>query len=337
MAELLACRSCGAAWSAPAAFSPILTKYIWCNDCGGQSFIPIGEVYGISRPPVHIGVHPPAPTHRTPLLMLTDAPANPSPPAQTPAPQTSAGPRQAPVNQLPPGPAITLHASESQLNSAFRSHTEGDLFSFPPAALVQKYFPRSGDWGTHNNQLDKDSKTYARIIAIYLVEVYPDKLKLQVNSPKGNTYQGAAYLRRNMQPTLLRIAKGEPIAKALNNAAYNNDGGRTTHRVQYDRYGRNYKGPQTNSKYLPQPSTSANYWEFYVDRDGTSGQSGLSMGTGRPGVERLFFGPPDYVYYTWNHYGSDVPFGRERSALTDADIWAVFSFSQKQWVFGLTR
>lgn len=64
MAELLGCRKCGASWSVPNNPPPGLLSSIWCNDCGGQSFIPIGVVYGVSRPPIHVGTSPPGPTPR---------------------------------------------------------------------------------------------------------------------------------------------------------------------------------------------------------------------------------------------------------------------------------
>lgn len=360
MAELLGCRQCGAAWSAPNNASLGMLKYLWCNDCGGQSFIPIGEVYGISRPPVHVGTSPLGPTHRTPLLLLTDGSEQSSAAVKTqpssPAPVTRARPSVPPVNVLPSGakpillpaappPVVVPPATppvvvpnEQQLRNAFLHHVEGQVLPSPPRSLLDRYFPRNSDaLDLKNGQMTNDSKTYARLLAIYLVEQHSGALRIAINNPKGDTYAGAKVLRRNLQPTLLRIAKGEPIAKTLKNAAYNNDGNQTSNKIKYDRYSNGYRGPKPNSKHLPAPSTSANYWEYYVDRDGTEGASRLSMKDGTPGAERLFLGPPDYVYYTWNHYGSDVPFGRDRSNLTDADIWAVYSIARRRWVLGLTR
>jgi hypothetical protein len=350
MAELLGCRKCGASWSAPNNPNPGLLKYSWCNDCGGQSFIPIGEVYGVSRPPVHVGTSPPGPTHRTPLLLLTDgseqssgalkvtAPAA-APAAKPPAPATVAKPPVAAVNVLPSSSKpIVLGASEQLLKDKFLNHVEGQVLSYPSASLLEKYFPRSSDgFDVKKGEMKDDSKTYARLLAIYLVEQHSGSLKISIANPKGSSYAGVNSLRRDLRPTLLRIAKGEAIAKSLNNAAYNNDGCQTSNNVKYDRYGKAYKGSRPNSQHLPAPSTSAKYWEYYVDRDGAQGASGLSIGAGKPGVERLFLGPPDYVYYTWNHYGSDVKFGAERSGLTDGDIWAVYSIAQRTWKLGLTR
>jgi hypothetical protein len=48
-----------------------------------------------------------------------------------------------------------------------------------------------------------------------------------------------------------------------------------------------------------------------VDRETVKGNSALSMGSGKPGVERLFIQVPDFILYTWNHYASDVRFGRD--------------------------
>lgn len=343
MAELLGCRNCGAAWSAPNNPFPALLRFMWCKDCGGQSFIPIGEVYGISRPPVHIGTSPPAATRRTPLL-LTNGPAAvpggaPAPPPGAPAAVPPAQPRVAPTKVLPSdAKPIVLGASEQLLKDMFLNHVEGEVLSFPPNSLISKYFPNSADaHELKKGEMKDDSKAYARLIAIYLVEKHNASLRIQIAAPKGDTYKGVPDLNRNLLSTLTRIAKGESIAKGLDNQAYNHDGGLTSDKVDYDRYSKNYKGSRPNSKYLPAPSTSARYWEYYVDRDNTPQASKLSMGGGRPGIERLFLGPPDYVYYTWNHYGSDVAFGADRSALTDGDIWAVYSISQRRWLRGLTR
>ena len=274
--------------------------------------------------------------------MLTDGselrPATRAEPASTPPSTPQRGPRTAPVNVLPSGPTITLRASEKSLSNAFLGHTEGQPLTFPSEALIRRYSKSSTDMiSLEEGNLHADSKIYARLIAIYLVEKHGGALKIQINSPKGDTYGGATYLRRDLSPTMLRIANGESIAKSLNNAAYNNDGCQTSNRVKYDRYGKNFKGNRPNSTHLPAPSTSANYWEFYVDRDNAKGASPLSIGDGRPGAERLFFGAPDYVYYTWNHYGSDVRFGPDRSNLAEADIWSVYSMSQGKWMRGLTR
>lgn len=340
MAELLGCRKCGAAWSAPKSFSPVLLKYTWCNDCGGQDFIPIGAVYGVTRPPVHIGVTAPQSTYRTPLLMLTDGRENPPPPTAAPSVSSRAvGKRRiATTSVLQSGPVIPMGATEGMLKNSFFGHAEGDVFSFPHSALIKKYFPRISDsFRFDQGQMQEADKDYARLIAIFLCEKHASSLKIQVPGPKGSSYKSGDVLRRDLLGTLNRIAHGEGITKNLTNKAYNNDGCQTMNSVRYDRYGKNYKGARPNSPYLPAPSTSAKFWEFYVDRDATQGASQLTIGQGRPGIERLFLGPPDYVYYTWNHYGSDVEFGPVRSALTESDIWAVYSYSNKRWQLGLTR
>lgn len=337
MAGLLACMDCGSTWSGPASLSPVVLKFCWCNDCGSQKLLAIGDVPGVSRPPVHTGTSAPAKA-TTPPLLLTWEPSTTAPPTSPNAPSTVATPpRQIPaVNVLPAGTKIVLAGcGENILETEFKSHTQGNPFTPPPKKTWDKYLSAS-DTSVYNATDGSRERIYVRIIAIWLLENGAN-LRIRVPNPKGDTYAGVQALQRDMTSTLNRIAHGETIQKALNNAGYNNDGMLTSNKVKYDRYGKNFKGARPNSKHLPQPDDSRSYREFYVDRESSKGASPLSVKAGKPGVERLFLSAPDFVYYTWNHYGSDVPFGQERSNLTDADIWAVYSFTQKCWVQGLTR
>jgi len=214
-------------------------------------------------------------------------------------------------------------------------HLEGTLFQLTAKRIWSKYISDTDITFYLNPSAYQSAhnRIYIRMICIYMVEFLPDNLKILVPAVhnRGNVW------KRNLCPTLMRIAKGQPIAKQLNNAAYNNDGALTSSKIKYDRYGKNYKGNRTGSPHLPAPPDTVKYHEYYVDRDPSSGASVLTIGGGSPGVERLWFAPPDWVFYTWNHYGSAIPLGPDRTALTDQDIWAVYSFAQKKWVLGLQR
>jgi hypothetical protein len=349
MANLLICHTCRNMWSM--SFDPmdaiILLRFAWCPECRVRNtLVPIGNVPGVNKPPAYFGATPPPAPPSAPSkapLLLTYEPHNPggggTATAVMPAVQ-----RQAPVNVLPAGTGvIQMGMSDEAAITAFRNHVQGQPIPYPPAALLKKYFSSSAD----QLQLDaadyygpNPSKVYARMIAIYAIEMGYN-LKISVQAPVGDTYRGAQYLRRNLAGTLLRIAKGESIARTLNNAAYNNDGTLSSDKIKYARYGKGFLGRKTKSEYLPQPSLvtglPGKYWEYYVDRDPEKGASPLSIGGGRPGVERLFLQVPDYIFYTWNHYGSDVKAAKEKSALDDSDIWAVYSFTAKTWQLGLTR
>lgn len=215
------------------------------------------------------------------------------------------------------------------------AHTEGSLFQLTAKRIWSKYISDQ-DMTFYLNPAQYQAahnRIYIRMICIYMIEYLPENLKIQV--PAENN-QGTIF-RRNLRSTLERIAKGERIAKHLHNAAHNNEGELTSSKIKYERYGKNFKGARTGTAHLPAPPDTIRYHEFYVDRDGTQGASPLTIGSGSPGAERLWIAAPDWVFYTWNHYGSGIPFGPDRSALTDQDIWAVYSFAKKKWVLGLSR
>jgi hypothetical protein len=351
MANLVICDKCRNMWSI--SFDPMdaimLLRLAWCPECRVRNtLVPIGNVPGVNKPPIHFGTSaPPAlPPAKAPLL-LTYEPHNTGGGGTATAVQPAVQPavqREAPTNVLPAGTGVVVgQMSEQAATTAFRNHVQGQPIPYPPAAVLQRYFSSSAD----KLQLDAadyygaiPSKVYARMIAIHAIEM-GFNLKIEIIAPKGETYSGAKYLRRDLSGTLLRIAKGESISKSLNNAAYNNDGTLSSDKIKYDRYGKGYKGTKTGSAHLPQPSLvtglPGKYWEYYVDRDAQKGANPLSIGGGRPGAERLFLQVPDYIFYTWNHYGSDVKAPKEKSALGDSDIWAVYSYIDKKWQLGLTR
>jgi hypothetical protein len=348
MANLLICHTCRNMWSM--SFDPmdavILLRFAWCPECRVRNtMVPIGYVHGVNKPPAHFGATPPpAPPGKAPLL-LTYEPHQPTGGGGgTATAVLPAVRRQAQVNVLPSGTGvIKMGMSDGAATVAFKNHIQGQPIPYPPAAILQKYFSSSADkmaLEAADYYGPDPSKVYARMIAIYAIE-QGYNLKISIPSPMGETYQGKQYLRRNLAGTLLRIAKGECIAKTLNNAAYNNDGSLSSDKIKYARYGKGYMGKKSKSEYLPQPSLvtglPGKYWEYYVDRDTEQGANPLSLGGGRPGVERLFLQVPDYIFYTWNHYGSDVKAPKEKSALDDSHIWAVYSFTAKKWQLGLTR
>jgi hypothetical protein len=347
MANLLICSNCNKTWSMTFDLlsAPLMLKYAWCPACRTRNLVPIGNVPGVNKPPAYFGVAPPpAPAQPAPL-MLTYAP-EPTPqvaPVTQPTP-VAARRRQPGVNILPSSTTpIILGASPQMVDVTFRNHIQGQPISMPPDPLLQKYFSSTADkllLQSAEYYSATPSKAYARFIAIYMIERGANTAIL-VNKPKGEAWSGTGALKRDLKAVLARIAAGDSIAKNLKNAAYNNDGTMSSDKAHYDRYGKGYQGNRVGSKYLPQPSLvtglPGKYWEFYVDRDSSKGSTPLTIGGGRPGVERIFIQVPDYIFYTWNHYGSDVRNPREKSGLADTDIWAVYSFTANAWQFGLTR
>jgi hypothetical protein len=347
MANLLICPHCNKSWSMTfdPLDAPLLLKYAWCPACRKRDLVPIGNVPGVNKPPVYFGVTPPPVPPQPAPLLLTYVPEPTPQVAPVTPPTTPSAPRSQPgVNILPSGSTpIVLGASQDLVDVAFRNHVQGQPMTMPPDSILQKYFSSTGDkllLQSAEYYSATPSKAYARIIAIYIVELGKNT-RIQINSPKGDAWGGAQFLRRDLKGVLTRIAKGESIAKNLNNAAYNNDGTMSSDKVKYDRYGKGYQGNRTGSQYLPQPSLvtglPGKYWEYYVDRDPAQGASPLTIGGGKPGVERIFIQVPDYIFYTWNHYGSDVKSPKTKSALADSDIWAVYSFTANAWQLGLTR
>jgi hypothetical protein len=348
MANLLICPTCNGTWSMTfdPFDSPLMLKYAWCPTCRTRNLIPIGNVPGVNKPPVFFGVTaPPAPPQAAPLLLTYVPEPTPQVGPVTPPTPVAAPRRQQPgVNVLPSSNTpIIMGASQEMVDVTFRNHVQGQPISMPPDPILQKYFPSTADkllLKSAEYYTATPSKAYARFIAIYILERGLNTT-IQVNNPKVDAWSKTSVLKRDLKAVLGRIAAGDSIAKALNNAAYNNDGTMSSDKVKYDRYGKGYQGTRTGSQYLPQPSLvtglPGKYWEFYVDRDPTKGGTALTMGAGKPGVERIFIQVPDYVFYTWNHYGSDVKNPRDKSRLADTDIWAVYSFTASAWQFGLTR
>jgi hypothetical protein len=336
---IIGCGYCGFQFALAAP--PPAPAFYWnlCGRCGAQALFPLGffipqqviaPIPQMTAPPAQGG-------------SLAAAVQDPGPPPipDAPTPPPASGPRRPGVKLAtkamrpladvgtgtyvdPFARPITLTA-ETRLTgykNAVAAHRDGDTFRIPPAEILEQFNikPSHLELGL--------ARYYPRIIALYLYQFG----KTVVTVPATRSGTGKP-LVRDLRATLLRITRGESIAKHLNNI-YNNDGSQTSDKIRVPRYGKNYQGARPNSAHLPQPAMQC--MEYYVDRDGSAGASALTIGGGSPGAERIWLAAPDLVFYTWNHYGTNAT-GAARSALTDADIWFVYSWSKKSWVPGLTR
>jgi hypothetical protein len=90
---------------------------------------------------------------------------------------------------------------------------------------------------------------------------------------------------RDLSKTLRRVADDQQPSTSGFNA--------------YDK--KKFTNDRKNAYRLPlSPSESHCYYEYYVTHDSSVGR--VSGGQGAAGKERLVIGPPDHLFYTWDHY-----------------------------------
>jgi ribonuclease len=106
-------------------------------------------------------------------------------------------------------------------------------------------------------------------------------------NPNQNKFSGyrADFGGRDLSKTLQRVAEDrQPVTSGFN---------------AYDK--KQFTNDRKNAYRLPlSPSESHCYYEYYVTHDSSAGR--ISGGPGAAGKERLVIGPPDHLFYTWDHY-----------------------------------
>ncbi len=204
---------------------------------------------------------------------------------------------------IPGGKAAAIVANDDVVKSLV--HKDGTHMVIPKSLYeIFRKFTAPG-----HNPLEND--TYRnRVIAWTVVNQsramrVPALTGKQIRfwNPQQNKYSAyrADFGGRDLSKTLQRVADDrQPVTSGFN---------------AYDK--KQFTNDRKNAYRLPlSPSESHSYYEYYVTHDSTAGR--ISGGQGAAGKERLVIGPPDHLFYTWDHYNEGS--------------WFKFAWNTNAWI-----